>query len=67
MKEKETIIYLQGDDALEFGRSGYCEACLRPAREWAKQDRYGCFEVHADLDREGNLVGFLCPECASRP
>jgi hypothetical protein len=57
-------VYLQGGDAKEFERSGYCEGCLRPAGEWAKPDRFGNYEVHGDFDRDSNLVGFLCRECA---
>jgi hypothetical protein len=57
-------IYLQGDDAREFRKSGYCEACLRPASEWAGPDRFGNYEVHGDFDSRGNLTGFLCPQCA---
>jgi hypothetical protein len=55
---------LQGDDARCFLKEGHCDRCLRPAREWAKPDRFGNCEVHGDFDRNGNLVGFLCPECA---
>jgi hypothetical protein len=57
-------LYLQGDDAREFEQNGYCESCLRSAREWAKPDHLGNYEVHGDFDRDGNLVGFLCPDCA---
>ncbi|MGB9887961.1 MAG: hypothetical protein ACPLRW_13350 [Moorellales bacterium] len=63
--QRETV-YLQGDEAREFARSGYCESCLRPAREWAEPDRYGGLEVHGDYDSRGNLAGFLCPDCAAR-
>ena len=63
--QRETV-YLQGDEAREFARSGYCESCLRPAREWAEPDRYGGSEVHGDYDSRGNLAGFLCPDCAAR-
>ncbi len=55
--------YLQGDDAQRLLREGYCEACLRPADEWAEEDRFGCVKVHGDYDRDGNLCGFLCPDC----
>ncbi|NHM25944.1 hypothetical protein G7K71_02745 [Desulfofundulus sp. TPOSR] len=56
--------YLQGDDAQRLLKGGYCEACLRPAREWARSDRFGGCLVHGDYDRDGNLCGFLCPQCA---
>lgn len=58
-----STVYLYGDDARELERNGYCESCLRPAREWAEPDCFGNYEVKADLDREGNLVGFLCQKC----
>lgn len=57
-------VYLQGNDAREFEKGDYCEICLRPAREWAEPDRFGNYEVHGVYDRRGNLVGFLCPDCA---
>lgn len=57
-------VFLQGQDALEFERNGYCDCCLRPAPDWAEPDRLGSYEVHGDYDRNGNLVGFLCPACA---
>jgi hypothetical protein len=57
-------VYLQGDDAREFEQNGYCEGCLRPAKEWAEPDRFGNYVVFGDFDRDGNLVGFLCRECA---
>ncbi|SHI88928.1 hypothetical protein [Desulfofundulus thermosubterraneus] len=57
-------VYLRGDDAREFERSGYCEGCLRPASEWAESDRFGNYEVHGDFDSRDNLAGFLCPQCA---
>ncbi|WP_141305184.1 MULTISPECIES: hypothetical protein [unclassified Neomoorella] len=58
-------VYLQNDlEVKEFLTNGYCENCLRPAREWAEENRYGHVEVHGDFDSRGNLVGFLCPECA---
>lgn len=55
-------VFLQGEDASDFIKNGYCERCLRPAREWAKMDALG-IAVAGDYDRGGNLVGFLCPEC----
>ncbi|MBE3585398.1 MAG: hypothetical protein IMW94_04400 [Thermoanaerobacter sp.] len=56
--------YLRGDDAQRLLKEGYCEACLRPAREWAEENRFGHVEVHGDYDSRGNLTGFLCPQCA---
>ncbi len=56
--------YLQGDDAQRLLKEGYCEVCLRPAREWARPDRFGGCLVHGDYDSRGNLTGFLCPDCA---
>jgi len=58
-------IYLQSD-VQEFLRNGYCDRCLRPAREWAETDRYGGIEVYTVEDAKGNLVGFLCPDCAGK-
>jgi len=58
--------YLQGDDAQEFLQNGYCEECLKPASEWAEEDQFGNVEVFGAYDGAGNLVGFLCPDCAWR-
>ena len=58
--------YLQGDDARFFLESGYCECCLRPARDWARPDKFGNVEVYPAEDSAGNLVGFLCTACAVR-
>jgi len=58
-------VYLQGDDARIFLAGGCCEGCLRSAREWAEEDRFGNVEVHGDYDTSGDLVGFLCPVCAA--
>ncbi|MDA8335442.1 MAG: hypothetical protein M0Z41_10725 [Peptococcaceae bacterium] len=55
--------YLQGDDARRFLRDGYCGGCLRPASEWAEEDRLGNVEVHGDYDTDGNLTGFHCQDC----
>jgi hypothetical protein len=55
--------YLQGDDAREFLRDGYCEGCLRSAGEWAQEEGFGNVEVHGDYDAGGNLTGFRCPDC----
>jgi len=42
-----------------------CDRCLRPASQWAEPNRMGHLEIHGAHDSAGNLVGFLCPECAS--
>jgi hypothetical protein len=60
------MMYLQGDDAREFLRHGYCEGCLRHAQEWAQEDRYGNVLVHGAYDARDNLVGVLCPNCAEK-
>jgi|GEM_PF-2408183 len=60
-------IYLQLEsDVRELMENGYCDICLRPAREWAEPDRFGGIEVHIIEDAGGCLVGFLCPECAAK-
>lgn len=64
MRMCDETLFLQGDNARWFLEDGYCEGCLRPARDWAEPDRYGGIEVAPDYDPEGNVVGFLCPECA---
>lgn len=60
-------VYLQLEsDVRELLENGYCDSCLRPAREWAETDRYGGIEVYITEDARGNLVGFLCPDCAAK-
>jgi hypothetical protein len=66
MKDMEDTVYLMGDDARILLAEGYCEGCLRPAREWVELDKYGNVLVHGDFDPNGNLVGFKCPECAKK-
>ncbi|GAB6156834.1 hypothetical protein JCM39194_00340 [Desulfotomaculum varum] len=61
---KTDTVYIQGDSAREFEYGGYCDACLRPANEWAEEDRFGNYEVYGAFDSQGNLIGFLCPQCA---
>ncbi len=59
--------YLQRDlDVEEFMANGYCEACLNPAKNWTEPNRYGHLELFVDEDMDGNLVGFLCPDCANK-
>jgi len=60
-------VYLQLEsDVRELLKNGYCDSCLRPAREWAEIDRLGGCEVHTIEDSKGCLVGFLCPDCAAK-
>ena len=60
-------VYLQLEsDVRELVEHGYCDRRLRPAREWAEPDRYGGVEVHIVEDARGNLVVFLCPDCATK-
>jgi hypothetical protein len=60
-------VYVQADhDVREIMESGFCDRCLRPASEWTEPNRMGHLEVHGAYDGRGNLVGFLCPECADQ-
>ncbi|WP_027719043.1 hypothetical protein [Desulfovirgula thermocuniculi] len=58
----ETVC-IRGQDARRFFRWGACGYCRKPARQWAgNRER---IEAHAAYDREGNMLGFLCPDCAA--
>lgn len=59
----ERTVYVQGDDALELLKNGYCERCVERLSEHY-EDRYGNTEVYGEF-KNGDLVGFLCPNCAS--
>ena len=56
-------IFLQGDNATE-ALSGNCEICNESLQEHYELDAFGNVQMYAEIDRRGNLVGFLCPFCA---
>ena len=58
--------YLQGEDARRFMSGGVCDMCLAPAREWAEPDRYGNVQVYGERHSNGDLLGFLCPDCVRK-
>ncbi|WP_027717398.1 hypothetical protein [Desulfovirgula thermocuniculi] len=56
-------VCIRDQDARRFFRWGACGYCRKPARQWARSRER--IKAHAAYDREGNMLGFLCPDCAA--
>jgi hypothetical protein len=56
-------VFLQGDYATE-ALSGNCEICNEPLTKHYELDAFGNVQMYAEIDRRGDLIGFLCPSCA---
>ena len=45
----------------------HCDSCLKAPRDWEPppEDHYGAVLVDALYATNGDLIAFLCPECAA--
>ncbi len=41
-----------------------CDTCMKPLKDFYEENRMGHIEVYGNYEINGDLIGFLCPDCA---